>query len=99
MYNIFSNIINARLYSWAEENNQIDEAQSGFRHGYSAIDNIFCLSAMVQKYLSRKGGRLYCLYVDFRKAFDKINHRKLFESVHSKEVNGKCLNMLSNIKT
>ena len=50
--------MNARLYSWAEENNKIDEAQSGFRHGYSAIDNIFCLNAMVQTYLSRKGGRL-----------------------------------------
>lgn len=84
MYKIFSGIINKRLYEWAEENNKIDESQSGFRSGYSAIDNVFCLQAMVQKYLSKKGGRFYCLYVDFRKAFDKINHNMLFQALQNK---------------
>ena len=53
LYKVFSTIVNTRLYNWAENNNQIDESQVGFRHGYSTIDNIFCLQAMVQKYLTR----------------------------------------------
>jgi len=49
---------------------------------------------MAQKYLSRQGGRFYCLYVDFRKAFDKIDHHKLFQSFQNKGVNGNFLKVL-----
>ena len=57
MYKIFSHIATSRIYKWAEHEGQIDEAQTGFRKGYSAVDNIFSLQSMVQKYLSKKGGR------------------------------------------
>lgn len=97
MYKIFSCILNKRLYNWAEHNNIIDEAQAGFRRGYSAIDNVFCLQAMTQKYLSKAGGRFYCLYVDFKKAFDKICHVKLFQSLEQKGVDGKFLRILSKM--
>ena len=39
-----------RITKWAENNNKIDQAQSGFRNGFSTIDNLFTLQAMVQKY-------------------------------------------------
>ena len=97
MYKIFSGIINKRLYNWTEDNNKIDECQSGFRRGYSAIDNIFCLQAMIQKYLSKKGGRFYCIYVDFRKAFDKINHNILFKSLQKKGIHGRFIHILKSI--
>ena len=56
MYRLFSIILNNRLYKWAEENSKLDEVQAGFRSGYSVVDNIFSLSACVQKCLSRRGG-------------------------------------------
>ena len=55
MYKIFAGILNKRLYEWAEGNNKFDESQAGFRAGYSAIDNVFCLQAMAKKYLSKMG--------------------------------------------
>ena len=76
MYKIFSHIATTRIYNWAERESKIDEAQAGFRKGYSAVDNIFSLQSMAQKYLSKKGGRFYCLYVDFSKAFDSLIHEK-----------------------
>ena len=94
MYKLFSIILNNRLYKWAEENSKLDEAQAGFRSGYSVVDNIFSLSACVQKYLSRRGGRFYCLYVDLQKAFDNIQHQKLFISLLQKGIHGKFLNIL-----
>ena len=97
IYKIFTGIINKRLYEWAETNHKIDESQSGFRTGYSAIDNVFCLQAIVKKYLSKKGGRLYCIYIDFRKAFDKINHYVLFQSLQRKGIDGNCLHVLLNM--
>jgi len=97
LYKIFSGAINKRLYDWAEDNGKIDESQSGFRKGYSSVDNIFCLQAMVQKYTSKQGGRFYCLYVDFTKAFDKINHRLLFSALEKKGIHGKFLRVLKSM--
>ena len=97
LYKIFSRIINNRLYNWAEENHKIDEAQAGFRRGYSVTDNIFTLQAMIQKYLSKRGGRFYCLFVDFKKAFDKINHAKLFECLENRGIHGKMLRILKSM--
>ena len=44
-------------------------------YGPSTIDNIFTLQSLAQKYLSKPGGRFYCLYIDFSKAFDRIRHK------------------------
>ena len=65
MYKIFSNILYNRLCKWADFNNKIEEAQAGFRKGYSTIDNLFTLQSMVQKYTCKPCGRFYVLYVDF----------------------------------
>ena len=97
LYKIFSGVINNRLYNWAENNSKIDESQSGFRRGYSAIDNVFCLQAMAQKYISKQGGRFYCLYVDFSKAFDKINHRIMFSALEKKGIHGNFLRVLKSM--
>ena len=51
--------------------------QTGFRSTYSTVDNLFCLQAIVTKYLRQKGGRLYAILVDFEKAFGRID-RKFF---------------------
>ena len=75
---IFTKILNNRLLTWAEENNKLDEGQSAYRKGRSTIDNLFTLNALGQKYLSRKGGRLYCVFVDFSRAFDSIPHAHLW---------------------
>jgi hypothetical protein len=94
LYKIFSSIINDRLTRWSVEFNILDECQSGFRAGYSAIDNSFCLQSMIQKYLSRKGGRFYVLYVDFQKAFDTLNHTKLFTCLNKKGIQGNLFRIL-----
>ena len=49
MYKLFSILLNKRLYRWAEENGKLDEAQAGFRSGYLVVQNIFSLSACVEK--------------------------------------------------
>ena len=94
MYKIFSGIINDRLYAWAADHDIIEESQAGFRPGYSVADNLFCLQSMVQKYITKPGGRFYVLYVDFKKAFDSLLHFKLFSNLADKGMNGKVLTVL-----
>ena len=62
---ILTGMMYDRIHKWAEDNSKLNESQSGFRKGYSTIDNLFTLMSLGQKYLSKEGGRLYCLFVDF----------------------------------
>ena len=66
----YTAILNKRLYDWLEDNDKIYETQAGFRRGYSTPDHVFTLCAMTQKYISRRGGKLYVAFIDLRKAFD-----------------------------
>ena len=59
---IFVKILAKRFSIWCEEFEIIDEAQAGFRKGYSTTDNSFILMSLIQKYLSKKKGRLELLY-------------------------------------
>ena len=93
----FTKIINSRLVEWAEYNEVQREEQAGFRKGYSTIDNMFVLQALVQKYCSRKGGRFYTIFVDFSKAFDTIPHALLFYQLATKGVHGKVLKVLRSM--
>ena len=96
---IFTNILTIRLQKWAENNNVIDESQAGFRKQYSTIDNIFSLQALIQKYLCRERGRFYCIFVDFRRAFDSISHNKIWDSLQRKGIseNSKFLKIFQSM--
>ena len=87
----YTAILNKRLYSWLEDNNKISESQAGFRKGYSSVDHIFTLNAIVQKCLSKRGGKCYVAFVDFKKAFDLVQHDELFKALHSVRVSSKLI--------
>ena len=84
---IFTGILTSRLQKWAEDKTVIDESQAGFRKTYSTIDNIFSLQAIIQKYICRPRGRFYCIFIDFKRAFDSIPHSKLWDSLQRKGIN------------
>jgi Reverse transcriptase (RNA-dependent DNA polymerase) len=94
---VFATILNKRLAGWASDNNKIDEVQSGFRAGYSTIDNIFVLYSIVQKYLLKRSGKLYVCFVDFRKAFDCVNRAILWNTLRKAGVGGKMLKILQSM--
>lgn len=97
MPKIFSSIINNRLTTWCNEENLLKEEQCGFRKGYSTIDNIFNLTATIQKYLSKRGGRFYVIFVDFSKAFDSVQHNHLWVSLLNNRIHGKILNIIRSM--
>jgi hypothetical protein len=68
---LFTAIINNRLSLLADEINLISKCQTGFRKGYSTIDNICSLHALISLYFSL-GKKLLCLFIDFRKTFDTV---------------------------
>lgn len=87
----YTSILNKRLYSWMENEGLIVENQAGFRRSYSTTDQMFNLYSVIQKTLSRKGNKLYVAFIDFKKAFDSVNHDKLMEVAYNNGIKGKFL--------
>ena len=88
--------MNNRLKLYVENRGILREEQAGFRNGYSVHDNTFVLKNVVDLYLSRRK-KLYCVFVDYSMAFDKINRTLLWEKLVSTGINGPILKVLFNM--
>ena len=91
---VYTNILNRRLTLFADALGLLLEEQAGFREGFSTVDHIFSLYAMVQKQFS-KNQKLYVAFIGYRKCFDSINRQALFKTV---ECNGITRTFLNPIK-
>jgi hypothetical protein len=70
-----TSVINQRLLSWASSNDVITDAQFGSMPGYSITDAIFAFHSLISTSLSNK--KKNCTFIDFKKAFDFVDRRKL----------------------
>ena len=99
---LFTSLLNNRLTMLSDELNIICENQAGFRKGYSTIDNIFVLNSLID-ILKNKKKKLFCAFVDFEKAFDKVWRTAMGHKLLTYNINGKIfkviLNMYDDIKS
>jgi len=58
----------------------------------STVDAIFCLNGIVEHYLNN-GKRLYCSFIDMKKAFDSVNTCALWYKMNKMGFSGKVLNI------
>ena len=86
-------IINTRLTDFINNIGLLGEDQAGFRAGYSTTDHIFTLSCIIDIYLQNKK-RVYCAFVDYKKAFDLVNRSALWSKLISNGINGKVINVI-----
>ena len=70
--------------------------QVGFREGYSTIDHAFVLHLVIELYQSVRN-RVFCAFIDYRKAFDSIDRSLLWQKLLSYNINGKVLNIIRQI--
>ena len=89
IYKIVSSILNDRLTKFANDFNILVDCQAGFRSDYLAVDRVFCLQSMIQKYLSRPKGSFCLLHVDFKTAFYTLNHTSIFTCLNKYRTTGK----------
>lgn len=93
---LFTSIINNRLSTFAENSKIITNSQAGFRKDFSTLGNIFIINCLIDIFKSQKK-KLYCTFVDFKQAFDRVWRDGLSAKLHSYKINGKCLNIIKNI--
>ena len=86
---IFTGIVNKRIVLWSEFKGFLSEYQAGFRQKKSTVDQMFILKTVIDRFLFRKRGRFYCIFVDFSKAFDTVNRNYLSYSLIKSGMHGK----------
>ena len=80
VYKIYCGILNARLSTWAEENDVLHDSQNGFRKSRSCIDHISSLYNILDTRRKLKQST-YVLFVDFAKAFDSLDRNLLWNKL------------------
>ena len=82
MAKLFGAVLEAELSSYTEDEGLRAPGQASFRRAFSTIDHIFVLRCLIDGAKARKK-RLYCCFVDFRKAFDTVPRERLFQCLQS----------------
>ena len=80
---VYSQLLLKRLTYWTEMYDKITNSQFGFQKRKSIIDCIFILQSVVSKVLS-KGQKLYYVFIDDEKCFDKIDRAFLWQNCFPK---------------
>ena len=93
---LFTCILNNRLFNYLESLGLLCEEQTGFRKGYGTVDYIFNLKCLIDLYLFRRK-KLYCAFVDFRKAFDSVNRILLWQKLLRNGIDGELLIVFQNL--
>ena len=76
--------------------NVYNDSQFGFRDNRSTTDAIFLLHAIIQKVLS-SNSRLWCIFIDYEKAFDTVNRDALWIKLMQSGLTCKMINMIKSI--
>ena len=77
-----------RLKPQAEE--IIKEEWAGFRAGKSTTEQIFKLRILCEKYLQHQQS-LYHVFVDFKKAFNRVRHAALWATMRLYNINANLI--------
>lgn len=93
---LFSAVLNQRLEHFISKNHILNDCQSGFRKKARTSDNIFIIKSIVNKYFNM-GKKIYCCFVDFKKAFDSVWHDGLFYKLASYGINGNFLKYIKHL--
>ena len=95
---IFERILRRRMMDYLESNEMLTCKQHGFRKGKS------CLSQLLKQYDDILHNLLDqnetdVIYLDFAKAFDKVDHQILFKKLSNLGISGNLLAWLKNFLT
>ena len=96
VYKLFTSVLNNRIVGAAESNDIYADKQNGFRKKRSCEDHLFVLTSIIR---NRKKERLptYVAFVDFEKAFDRIDRQLLFYKLKMFGFGGKVLQSVRSI--
>ena len=93
----FLGVLLERLNGVVSQFEILEQNQIGFRKGYQTSDHIFTLRAIIENYFRNNKGPLYVCFVDFKKAFDSVDHKLLLEQLVTYGVKGNFSKVISSL--
>ena len=90
---VYSQVLLNRLTEWTEKYEKISNCQFGYQKGKSTVDCIFILHAIISKVLN-SGQKLYSVFIDYEKCFDRINRTFLWQKLLTENVSSRMINAL-----
>lgn len=93
---LFTSILNQRLTDFCENNLILKEIQAGFRKGYSTLDNIYVFKTIIELFRFKKK-KLFCCFVDYKKAFDSIWREALWYKLTKFGIQGKIFEVIKSL--
>ena len=95
---IFERVLRKALIKHMESNNVLNNTQHGFRSGRSCISQLLSYYDSVLSLLDQ-GHAVDAIYLDFAKAFDKVDHTILLKKLSSVNVGGKIWSWIKEFLT
>ena len=95
---IFERVIRKSLVDHIETHKLINESQHGFRTGRSTVSQILRFHDSILGLLD-EGHAVDAIYLDFAKAFDKVDHTILLKKLESINIKGKIWNWIRTFLT
>ena len=92
---VFERVVRRHIIKHLEENALLNMTQHGFTNGRSTITQLLVYYDTVLSMLEEKGDkRVDVIYLDFSKAFDKVDHLILLKKTEKLGIGGKLLKWL-----
>ena len=76
---VYDKILNKRFLTWYEPNKE----QAGFRKFMGCLLQIFCIYLLME-YARENGKEIFAAFMDYEKAFDFLNRKRLMEKLHQR---------------
>ena len=73
------------------------EEQAGFRPGRSTVEQVFALKMIIQHRIEKKDGKVFAVFIDYKKAFDRVWHDGLFSVLQQYGVPRKFINIIRDL--
>lgn len=91
---IFLKVLHNRMYPKAEIH--MGKTQFGFKGGTGTREALFCVQVLVQNCCDVKKDVFLC-FLDYEKAFDKVQHHKLMEILSTIDIDEKTIRCIKNL--
>ena len=88
VYKLYSALLNNRLNTFCADEDVLVDEQNGFRKERSCIDHTYVLTSTIRNRMS-EGLPTYCAFIDFQKAFDRVDRDLLMFKLLNYGINGK----------
>ena len=95
-YKLFMSIIKTKIENYLKECGIHTDLQAGFTEKRRTTDNLYIMKYCIEETYRQKR-QLYMISIDFQKAFDSVNRRKLVEIMMDYKIHPSIINVIANI--